>query len=166
VNFDKIIHNFDFSAQGAWYPLTLSIILLLFVLFMPKKLSWWEIYITSGVVGWMSTFIDLMLAANLDWFDLGKPQHEGLVDVISYTIIPPLFAVIYLNYFRDGKKWIYVIVFTLLSLLAHWGMVKVGFMKEKHWKFWWDTPIFLLVYGFYLPWLYRQFKLRAIKTKD
>lgn len=155
MNFEKIISNFDFSAQGAWYPITVAIILLLFVLCMPKRLSWREIYITFGVVGWVSTFTDLITAANLDLFDLGKPQHEGLVDVLAYGIIPPLFAVIYLNYFRNEKKWIYAIIFTILSLLAHWGMVKVGFMVEKHWKFWWDTPVFLFVYGVFLPWHYR-----------
>ncbi|MFP3126008.1 hypothetical protein OH784_25510 [Ectobacillus funiculus] len=83
MNFEKIINNFDIHATGFWYPLSLTIPLLLFVLVMSKRLSWKEIYITFGVVGLLSTITDLIFGANLDFYDLGKPQHEGLVFHLS-----------------------------------------------------------------------------------
>ncbi|MBE5102240.1 hypothetical protein [Priestia aryabhattai] len=152
MNYKKILDNFDVSAQGIWYPIGLGIVLLVFILFMPKKLTWKEIYITFGIVGWLATITDLIVGANLDFYNLGKPQHEGVGDIISYGFIPPLFAIIYLNYYKKGKRWRFVLLFTILSLLAHWLMIQVGFMKKNIWKVGYDIPVFLFVYRCFLPW--------------
>ncbi|HEX6923116.1 MAG TPA: hypothetical protein VF149_04765, partial [Bacillales bacterium] len=101
MGFHKILGNFDISAQGVWYPITLGIILLIFVLFMPKRLSWREMYITFGVVGWIAMFTDLALASPFDLFDLGNAKKEGIGDLLSYGVIPALFALIYLNFYQS-----------------------------------------------------------------
>lgn len=52
----------------------------------------------------LSTITDLIFGANLDFYDLGKPQHEGLGDILSYGFISPLIVVIYLNYYKHEKN--------------------------------------------------------------
>ncbi|WP_176087328.1 hypothetical protein [Virgibacillus dokdonensis] len=34
---DKVIHNLDLHSKGIWFPITISIILVLTILFIPKK---------------------------------------------------------------------------------------------------------------------------------
>lgn len=34
---DKFLHNLDLGAEGLWFPVTISILLVLFVLLLPKK---------------------------------------------------------------------------------------------------------------------------------
>ncbi|GIN88260.1 hypothetical protein J6TS2_46460 [Heyndrickxia sporothermodurans] len=56
----------DFSLnQGWWYPAFLSLILLLIVFFMPKKrISWKEVYITFGIIGYIVWMVDMTIARN------------------------------------------------------------------------------------------------------
>lgn len=143
----------DFAlAQGWWYPAILSSVLLLIVIFMRKKITWKEIYITFGVVGYIVWMIDMILAVPFDFFDLGNPQKEGVPELLLFGIIPSCLSVIYLNYFNPDKKWYFVIMFVILSLLLEWGTVKVGLMELKHWETWWSTPVHFVAYAFYLPW--------------
>lgn len=97
-------------------------------------------------------FTDLSLASPFDLFDLGSAKKEGIGDLLSYGVIPSLIALIYLNFYKIEKKWIFVILFTGLSFLAHWGLLEAGYMKHKHWHVWWDTPVLLFMFGIYLPW--------------
>jgi hypothetical protein len=143
----------DFAlTQGWWYPAVLSLILLLFVIFMPKRISWKEIYITFGVIGFIVWMTDMTLAVPFDIFDLGNPKKEGLPEILLFGIIPSCLAVIFLNYYNQDKKWFWVILFVITSLILEWLTVKVGLMKLKLWKTWWSTPVHFLAYSWYLPW--------------
>jgi hypothetical protein len=160
---EKFIQNLDFSAKGIWFPITLGIISLIYIFFMPKRLSWREIYFIFGTTGYVAITIDMFFMLNyFDVFDLGRdPKQEGIGDFISYGIIPACYAVIFLNCLKQDKKWIYVILFTLLSSLSEWMLVQVGYMKLKGWHTWWSIPVFLFVFGFWLPW-----QLRLIRRES
>ncbi|WP_226528371.1 hypothetical protein [Metabacillus niabensis] len=151
---EKFIQNLDLSAEGIWFPFTLCIISLIYILFMPKRLTWREIYLIFGTVGYVAVMIDMFLMLNyFDAFDLGRdPEQEGIGDLISYGIIPSCYAVIFLNHLKEKNKWIYVTLFTLLSSLSEWLLVQVGYMKLKGWQTWWSIPVFIIVFGFWLPW--------------
>ncbi|MBO1513909.1 hypothetical protein [Metabacillus bambusae] len=151
---EKFIQNLDLSAKGIWFPITLCIIALIYILFMPKRLNWKEIYLTFGTIGYVALIIDMFFMLNyFDVFDLGRePKQEGIGDLISYGIIPSCYAVIFLNHLKQEKKWIYVTLFTLLSFLSEWMLVQVGYMKLKGWHTWWSIPVFIIVFAFWLPW--------------
>ncbi|WP_102274113.1 hypothetical protein [Cytobacillus massiliigabonensis] len=142
----------DFAlGQGWWYPAILSIILLLIVFFMPKKrISWKEVYITFGVIGYIVWMVDMTIAAPFDLFDIGNPQKEGLPEITLFGIIPSCLSVIYLNLFEKDRKWFLVILFFILSLTLEWLATRVGLMK--HWNTWWSSPVHFIAYAFYLPW--------------
>ncbi|WP_223596773.1 hypothetical protein [Neobacillus bataviensis] len=160
---EKFIQNLDLSSKGLWFPITLGTIFLIYILFMPKRLSWGEIYFIFGTTGFVAITIDVFIMLNyLDVFDLGRdPKQEGIGDFICYGIIPSCFAVIFLNYFRQEKKWIYVTIFTILSSLSEWLLVQVEYMKLKGWHTWWSIPVFIIVFGFWLPW-----QLRLIRKES
>ncbi|MGM7722427.1 hypothetical protein [Metabacillus sp. Hm71] len=151
---DNFIENLDLASVGIWYPLALGMIGLLYILFMKKRLSWGEIYFIFGATGFVSITIDVFLMLNyLDVFDLGShPEKEGIGDYVCYAIIPPCFAVIFSNYVNLQKKWLYTIIFIFLSLLSEWTLVQVGYMQLKGWFTLWSTPVFIFVYGLWLPW--------------
>jgi hypothetical protein len=150
---EKFLQNLDLSSKGLWFPITLGLIFLIYILFMPKRLSWREIYFVFCTTGYVAITIDVFLMLNyLDVFDLGRdPQQEGIGDFICYGIIPSSFAVIFLNYFKQEKKWIYVTIFTILATLSEWLLVQVGYMQLKGWHTWWSIPVFIVVFGFWLP---------------
>jgi hypothetical protein len=151
----NIIENLDLGAEGIWFPMLFGTLALLYMLFMPKKrISWREIYFTFGLIGFVTWALDVtFLATYLDMFDLGDdPKSTGIGDFMALAIVPPCLAVIYLNYYRQEKRWMYVVFFTLLSLLFEWGLVQLNFMKLYGWQTWWSIPVYILVYAFWLPW--------------
>lgn len=99
--------DFAFS-QGWWYPAILGTALLLFILIMPKRLSWKEIYITFGIIGFIVWMVDITLAVPFDIFDIGDPKKEGISELFLYGVIPSCLSVIYLNFFTQSKKWSFV----------------------------------------------------------
>jgi hypothetical protein len=150
---EKLITNLDLSAKGGWLPITLGILSLLYLLFMPKHISWKEIYLTFGVGGFLSLLFDVIIMSGwFDVFDLGNPKMPGVPDLISYIVVAPCYAVIFLNYLKPKRKWIYVTLFTILAFLSEWLLVKVGFMQLKGWNTWWSLPVYILIFGFWLPW--------------
>ncbi|MFC0271465.1 hypothetical protein ACFFIX_08360 [Metabacillus herbersteinensis] len=143
----------DFAlTQGWWYPAILGSVLLLFMIFMPKRLSWREIYITFSLIGYIVWTVDMTLAAPLDIFDIGHPKKEGLPEILLFSVIPSCLSVIYLNYYSQEKKWFYVVLFVVVSLILEWVTVKVGLMELKLWKTWWSTPVHFVAYAYFLPW--------------
>ncbi len=150
---EKFIQNLDLSAKGIWVPIILGTISLLYMLFMPKRLSWREIYLTFGIGAFLAILLDVIVMSGLiDIFDLGDPNKQGLGDLLSYGIAAPCYAIIFLNYFEQEKKWMYVVLFTLLSFLSEWILVQVGFMELKGWNTWWSIPVYIIIFGFWLPW--------------
>lgn len=159
---DKFIQNLDLAAKGLWFPIALGTFTFLYMIFMPKRLSWREIYFTYGVGAFLSVTMDIVImGSQLDVFDLGDTQNEGFGDLMSYGVAAPCIAVIYLNYYKEERKWLYVALFTVLSFLSEWILVKVGFMVLKGWNTWWSLPVYIIIFGFWLPWHFKQLR----KTK-
>ncbi|MEH7549455.1 MULTISPECIES: hypothetical protein [Bacillaceae] len=148
----QFIVNLDLGAKGLWFPVTASILFALTVLIISKKhISWREIYITFGIVGFVTWFSDGLIARELDLFDIGDPNKAGIGDVLSYTFIPTSLAILYLNYLTKNNKWKLTLYFTLIALLIEFGMVYVGYLKFKGWNWLASIIVFLLAFGFLLP---------------
>ncbi|WP_338786986.1 hypothetical protein [Metabacillus sp. FJAT-53654] len=149
---ETFIKNLNLDAKGLWLPITLSLILLLVALFMPKKnIGWRELYITIGVIGLVTWVADGIFARFLDLVDFGHPKISGIGELVTYSFVPSSLAVIYLNYLNLANKWKLVIIFTLISTIIEWLVVQVGYMKLSHWNHMFSLPIFFIVYSFVLP---------------
>lgn len=148
----KWIDQLDLGAEGLWFPATASILLALITIFIPKKgITWREIYITFGVVGFVTWVSDGLIARTFDLLDLGHPQKAGLGEILSYTFVPSSLAVLYINYFTPKNKWKLVIIFTIVSALVEVGMIYSGYMKYRGWNWGISIITFLIIYGFLLP---------------
>ncbi|WP_248925690.1 hypothetical protein [Paenibacillus hamazuiensis] len=151
MNLNDIVDSMDFST-GWWYPVVLGLFLLLFVAFMPKRgVNWREIYLTFGVIAGLVWATDTVFAVWFDLFDVGEPHKRGIGEFFLYSIIPPSFSVIYLNYYEERHKLLYTLIFTSLSGLAEWATVAVGLMKLNNWHTLFSVPVYLVVYYYYLP---------------
>lgn len=151
---NTFIQNLDLQEKGIWLPLAAGTILLIFVLLMPKrKINWRGIYLTFGVVGFITLIIDIFLMAQyLDLFDIGNPTIEGVGDLMTYAVIPPSLAVVYLNYYDRGKKWLYISLFIIISFSFEWGLTQAGYMELKGWQNWYSLPVYYIIYSLWLPW--------------
>lgn len=158
---DNFLKNLDLQEKGIWLSLIVGTILVLFVLFMPKRqMNWRSIYLTIGVVCSVGLLLDInIIGQYFDLIDLGDPTKEGIGDLFSYAIIPPCLAVIYLNYFNQKKKGLYVVLFITLSFLYEWGLTQLGYMKLKGWQNWYSILVYIWVYGLWLPWHYNVLKV-------
>lgn len=148
------IQNLDLQQKGIWFPLVTGVIALLFILLMPKRqMNWRGIYITFGVIGYITLMLDVFIVGEyFDLFDIGDPGLEGIGDLMTYAIIPSCLAVAYLNYFDRKNKWLYVALFTIISFLFEWWLTQVGYMRLKGWQNWYSIPVYIIVYGYWLPW--------------
>lgn len=151
---NNFIHNLDLQQKGIWFPLVAGAIALFFILLMPKRqINWRGIYLTFGVVGFVALMLDVFIVGEyFDLFDIGDPNLEGIGDLVTYGIIPPCLAIAYLNYFDRKNKWLYVALFTIVSFLFEWELTHVGYMKLKGWQNWFSIPVYIIVYGLWLPW--------------
>ncbi|WP_426451948.1 hypothetical protein ACP26L_07680 [Paenibacillus sp. S-38] len=147
---NEIINAMDFST-GWWYPVVLGFFCLFFVITMPKRINWREIYLTFGLIAGLVWVVDTVFAIWLDLFDIGDPTKRGIGEFFLYAIIPPCLAVIYLNFYQERNKFLHTLLFTALSGLVEWGAVAVGLMKETHWNTLYSLPVFLAVYYLFLP---------------
>ncbi|MEH7335134.1 hypothetical protein V7161_21130 [Neobacillus drentensis] len=149
---NSITKNLDLHAEGSWLPITVSLLLFIYALFMPKKeIGWREFYITFGFIGYFAWISDSLFGKMFDLVDFGNPKVTGIGEFLSYSLIPSSLAVIYLNYFKKTNKWMLVIIFTIISTLIEWGMRKAGYMKVHGWSFILSIPLYLVVYSFLLP---------------
>ncbi|KKI92884.1 hypothetical protein WQ54_06785 [Bacillus sp. SA1-12] len=148
----EFIKNLDLGAKGMWFPVLVSILLAVIVLFIPKKnISWREIYITFGVVGFVTWFSDGLIAREFNLIDLGNPNKAGLGDTLLYTFVPSSLAILHLNYLTKNNKWKLTIMFTVISLLIEFGIIYVEYMNYKGWNWFISLIVYLIVFGFLLP---------------
>ncbi|PMC37955.1 hypothetical protein CJ195_10180 [Bacillus sp. UMB0899] len=152
--------NFDL-AKGIWYPIVLTILLILIILISPKKLSKQEFYVTFGVIGYVVWMVDITLAAPFDIFDIGT-KRNGLPELLLFGLIPSCIAIIFLNFYQStSKKKALIILFIISSFILEWLAEITGIMTSKIWHAYYSIPIFTVVFYFALPW-----HLKFIRTGD
>ncbi len=143
--------NFDL-AKGIWYPIVLSISLVIMIFISPKRLSKQEFYITFGVIGYFVWMVDMTIAAPFDIFDIGT-KRNGLPELLLYGFIPSCIAIIFLNYYQStSKKKTLIIFFIILSFILEWLAEITGIMTSKIWHAYYSIPVFTVVFFFALPW--------------
>lgn len=149
-----IYKNLDLSSKGVWFPIVCSIIVLIFLIFMPKRLTRREIFFTYSIVGFVALILDVFIIADiLDFFDMGDKNLEGLGDMVSYAVVAPGLSVIFLNFYKEEKRWLYIAIFTAISFFYEVFLSKVGYLKLLGWNSLYSIPIEFVFYAFFFPWL-------------
>ncbi|WP_041967520.1 hypothetical protein [Mesobacillus selenatarsenatis] len=129
----------------------LIVILLIALLFMPKKLSFRENIIIAPIVGYFAWVAHILIGVKLDFVDFGPTKKVEYTDYALVSLVPPLMAVLFLNFIKNNKYLLYVIIWTILSALIEFILSEVGYMKHDDWKMWYSIPVYFVAY-FLLHW--------------
>ncbi|MCL1630532.1 hypothetical protein M3N64_01010 [Sporolactobacillus sp. CPB3-1] len=157
-----IVKNMDLSARGLWFPITLTLSLLVLVLFMKKKqLTWREIYLTYGSIGFLTWVIDTLTGNILDLYDVGHAGITGIGDFLSFSFVPSSLAVIFLNFRTEKNKGFMILLFTAISMIIYWGVRASGYFKDKGWNIFLALAVFIIAY-----WLIIPLHLRLMRNND
>lgn len=147
-----IFSRLDLKASGMWFPISISALLVLFILFMKKRqLTWPQIYATFGVVCSFTWIMDITAAIYFDAFRYGSDHGIGFADLLSISLIPSGLAIIYLNYRTNSNKWQMVILFSLLSLAIEFAAIRFEYFHLKYWTLYYSGIVYLIIYGLVLP---------------
>ncbi|ALC81747.1 MULTISPECIES: hypothetical protein [Bacillus] len=156
---NNLLDKLDLTSKGLWFPIVVTILLFITVLIVPKKhITWREVYITFGILGFATWLSDTLVARVFDLIHLGNPKEAGIGDILSYTFIPTSLGVLFFNFFTKKNKWKLTIFFTVLSLLVDIGMQLSGYMAYNGWNLIYSIIFYLFAFRFLLP-----FHIRLIR---
>lgn len=80
------------------------LIILLIILFMPKRLNRHEFYFAFLSISFHTILADLLFADILDLYGLMKQNGPSFSDLIVQITLPFLFGILYLNFMPIEKK--------------------------------------------------------------
>jgi len=135
-----------------WYAYTSIGVILLILLFMPKKLTLKEMYYSTGVVGFGAWLGDALVGDVFKAFGIGPSPNTYLIDYIFISFIPLAIGLIYLNFLTKNKSALYKWLWVVVAYLLEWGAVASGYIVNKGWKTWYSIPVYIFVFVFFLPW--------------
>jgi hypothetical protein len=139
------------------------IILILAVLFMPKRLTFREnmiVFFSVGYFAWIAHFSTGLMA---DLYDLGSTKKVEFDDWLMVTLVPSLISIVYLNFKKRDYGFLYIVIWTILSTLGEFTLVQLEYMRYQGWKLWYSIPVYLLAY-LILPW-YLNSIIRKVNDK-
>ncbi|MGG1220446.1 hypothetical protein ABE236_23660 [Priestia endophytica] len=139
------------------------IILILAVLFMPKRLTFRENMIVFFSVGYFAWIAHLSTGLMADLYDLGSTKKVEFDDWLMVTLVPSLISIVYLNFKKRDYGFLYIVIWTILSTLGEFTLVQLEYMRYQGWKLWYSIPVYLLAY-LILPW-YLNSIIRKVNDK-
>lgn len=148
-----VLDRLDLFAKGSWFIYLTGLVLFLLSIILTKNISrkeWILLFGMVGFCGWMSNIILFFL---LDVMDSGDPTIGGLSDIFMFVVGPAANAILFLNYYTKSNKFTWVIIFSVISLLIEFTLVKLGFIKLKGWKTFYSIPFYIFLFRFVLPWI-------------
>ncbi|WP_194138504.1 hypothetical protein [Robertmurraya kyonggiensis] len=111
------------------------IILTVIFIFMPKRLSWSEIYISWIVISFIVLVSDLTLGEIFNFYDLLNKPGPQLTDVIIEITLPACFGIIFLNFMPlEWKKSIWYCLFIIIFSTCYEQLAR--FFEYVHYKGW------------------------------
>lgn len=135
------------------------IILGLIVYFMPKKITRKEMYITWFVISAITLFTDIIVGASFDLFNFGVDKKPRVPETILEVTLSPLASIIFLNFMPKKllKFYLYVIAWTIASILFEYACLKVGYLSYKGWKLIYSAPFYIFT-SLFLRWHYKYIR--------
>lgn len=111
------------------------IILAIIFIFMPKRLSWPQIYITWIVISFIVLVSDLTLGEIFNFYDLLNKPGPQLTDLIIETTLPASFGIIILNFMPlEMKKFIWYCIFIIIFSTLYEQLAR--YFEYVHYKGW------------------------------
>ncbi|WP_404328627.1 CBO0543 family protein [Mesobacillus maritimus] len=106
---------------------------------IPKKLKLYDIYATSMFAALFGLLVDAIIALKYQFYVLDKPGIQ-IPALIGQVVMYSSTSIILLNFYPFGKsvkkKLIYILSFTLITIVFEFICYKVGFIKYNEWKMW------------------------------
>ncbi|MFC4768352.1 hypothetical protein [Effusibacillus consociatus] len=127
-----------------------TIIALLVALFMKKRLTRKEIYVTWTTLSGLGIVTDLILGDVVDWIDIGPAPGIQLSDIVILSTLPPAAGVIFLNFMPEKRTrfFAYLLFWAASSVLFEWLSVRVHWLTYKGWSLWYSAPAYVLIFLF------------------
>ncbi len=130
------------------YVTIITVILLITVWFIPKRMQRKDMYITWITMAFVELELDIFLGSpvlGLYYFageDKVSPEALGIK-----LILGPLFGILFVNFMpKDFKKFIpYWIFWTAFSTFFEWTTVLFGYLTYTGWKLWYSAVFFALI---------------------
>lgn len=121
------------------------IIIGLILLFIPKRLTQQEIYITWIIVSLQALLADLIFGHLLDKYDLMNKPGPQLSDLFVEITLPALFGILYMNFMpkRKRKFILYFVFWVVFSLLYEQMSRYFGYVNYKSWKVWYSILYYM-----------------------
>jgi hypothetical protein len=122
-----------------------TIVAILIVWFMPKRLTRQEIYNTWILVAFLARTSDQFLALVFHLYDQDGPGVTWQVIVIQ-TLFSGAIGVIVANFIPKNKLafFTYAIGWTLFSVVFEWITIRVGYLTYYNWSLWYSAGLYLL----------------------
>jgi hypothetical protein len=122
-----------------------TIVAILIVWFMPKRLTRQEIYNTWILVAFLARTFDQLLALAFKLYDQLGPGVTWQLLTIQ-TLFPGSIGVIVANFMPKNKLAFvaYAIGWTLFSTFFEWITLQVGYLVYYHWSLWYSACIYFL----------------------
>lgn len=120
-------------------------IVVLIVLFMPKRITWREIYITWAVMVALTLLTDLVLGEIYELYDItikGVTFH----DLVFETFLPSSFGIIVVNFMPLLESYFVAYLFIGVSIAAlfEFEAVHFGLLTYKGWSIWYSVFFYFL----------------------
>lgn len=133
-----------------------SFIFLLVAYIIPKKMKPYQIYVNTIFAIGFGLLVDTILAVKYKLYVLDKPGVQ-IPPLIGQVILYGTTSTILLNLYPFNKskkrKFVFILYFTLITIVFEFVSYKAGFIKYNEWKMWY----YALCYPFLIYFLIRHY---------
>lgn len=132
-----------------WATYLALVINLIIIWFMPKRLTFREIYVTWAVIALINLSTDVTLDLYFNLYELAGPGVQIRVHFIEVTL-GASFGIIFLNFMprKIQSFGFYMAGWLVITILFEQLMVKVGFIRYTGWEWWYSAPYYIAAFLF------------------
>ncbi|ASK64080.1 hypothetical protein CFK37_18930 [Virgibacillus phasianinus] len=133
------------------FMIVACLVLITIAYFIPKKMKWYEIYTTAVFMTLFGLIVDTVLAVKYKFYVLDQ-EGVQIPALIGQILLYSSSTIIILNAFPYHKskksKLIYVICFSILSIIFEFIAVQFGFIKYNEWRIWYSALCYPFIISF------------------
>ncbi|MFC0334436.1 hypothetical protein ACFOLF_24185 [Paenibacillus sepulcri] len=122
-----------------------TILAILVVWFMPKRLTRQEMYCTWLFMVVATRTADQLLDLYFKLYNQLGPGVEWQA-VVLQSIFPGAVGILILNFMPESSRhfFYYLIGWTLLSVAFEWLTLRVGYLTYIHWLLWYSAGVYII----------------------
>lgn len=128
-----------------WLLILTVIVFNAIFLFMPKKLTSFEIFSTCMFAMVLQQMVDNAFDLKLDWYGYFAPGVQWSYFIVIIGIYPAVNA-IFLNYYQWMKsgvqKFWYIVGCSVFAVVYEWLADKSGYFYHNQWKLWHSAIVY------------------------